>query len=229
MDRGLPWWLRVLFVVVAAQALLLLAVFYQSELVSLLEPWPATPLNARFVASLYTALGLGVLQGADRTGWQRLALKLQPILIVLALLFLVFGFRAEGALFALRRLRGGRRFCELAFLLLNGMLWIILMAVLGWRGVGVPGKSDGGKHLSRCDCRSQPHRDACVGRRSETLLPGTAGAQFAQYHLTPDLGFPFRWTQLPDRTPSLSYHATPAFQAGPPYRQAFLRRPWPPL
>jgi hypothetical protein len=56
-----PWWLRLVFVLVAAQALLLVAVFFQPAAVSLLVPWPATPLNARFIAALYTSVGLGVL------------------------------------------------------------------------------------------------------------------------------------------------------------------------
>ena len=56
-----PWWLRAIFGVVAAQALELVIVFFQPEFVRLLVPWPATPLNARFIASLYTALGIGVL------------------------------------------------------------------------------------------------------------------------------------------------------------------------
>jgi len=61
MAQPLPWWLRAIFVLVAAQALLLIAALFQPPLVSLLVPWPASPLNARFIASMYTALGLGVL------------------------------------------------------------------------------------------------------------------------------------------------------------------------
>jgi hypothetical protein len=61
LEHPNPWWLRAIFVVVAAQALELVVVFFQPELVRLLVPWPATPLNARFIASLYTALGIGVL------------------------------------------------------------------------------------------------------------------------------------------------------------------------
>ncbi len=61
MDRTIPRWLRVIFAIVAAQALLLVIVFPDPRNVSLLVPWPATPLNARFIASLYTTLGLAVL------------------------------------------------------------------------------------------------------------------------------------------------------------------------
>ncbi len=61
MAQPLPWWLRAIFVLVAAQALLLVAAFIQPPLISLLVPWPASPLNARFIAAIYTALGLDVL------------------------------------------------------------------------------------------------------------------------------------------------------------------------
>ena len=61
MAQPLPWWLRAIFVLIAAQALLLVAAFFQPPLISLLVPWPASPLNARFIAAIYTALGLGVL------------------------------------------------------------------------------------------------------------------------------------------------------------------------
>jgi fatty acid desaturase len=76
-------------------------------------------------------------EAAGRKGWGRLTLKLQPVLIALGLLLLAFAHRAQGWRFAISHLHGRRRFFELALLTLNAGLWIILMALLGWRGVGI--------------------------------------------------------------------------------------------
>ena len=61
MERSIPWWLRAILWLAAAQALLLILALFAPPYVSLLVPWPASPLNARFIASLYVSLGLGVL------------------------------------------------------------------------------------------------------------------------------------------------------------------------
>ncbi|OXM68631.1 hypothetical protein [Amycolatopsis vastitatis] len=55
-----PWWLRVFFALVVVQALMLGRALIWPQLISENLPWPATPLNARFVASLY---GMGALTG----------------------------------------------------------------------------------------------------------------------------------------------------------------------
>jgi hypothetical protein len=56
----LPWWVRFVLLVAAAQALLLVAALIDTTQVKLLVPWPASPLNARFIAALYVSLGVGV-------------------------------------------------------------------------------------------------------------------------------------------------------------------------
>ena len=61
MDSPLPRWLRIFFLIVALQAFLLFIALIQPSLINLVEPWPASPLNARFIAALYTALGMAVL------------------------------------------------------------------------------------------------------------------------------------------------------------------------
>ncbi len=83
------------------------------------------------------ALNFTEQEGVTRSGWRRIALKYQPLFILIALLSLAFAFRVEGTLFALRRLRGGRRRFEIALFTLNVLLWATLMAVLGWRGIGI--------------------------------------------------------------------------------------------
>jgi fatty acid desaturase len=75
--------------------------------------------------------------GATRSGWRRIALKYQPVLIFIGVLSIAFAFRVEGALFTLRRLRGTRRCFEAVLLLLNMLLWIMLIAIFGWRGLGL--------------------------------------------------------------------------------------------
>lgn len=52
MERSIPWWLRAILWLVAAQALLLLLALFVPQDVNLLVPWPASPLNSRFIASL---------------------------------------------------------------------------------------------------------------------------------------------------------------------------------
>jgi hypothetical protein len=59
-DR-VPWWVRAVLLIAAAQALLLLAALVDPPQVKLLVPWPASPLNARFIAALYVSLGAGVV------------------------------------------------------------------------------------------------------------------------------------------------------------------------
>ena len=76
-------------------------------------------------------------EAAGRKGWGRLALKFQPVLIVLGLMLFAFAHCAQGWLFALRCLHGRRRLFEIVLLALNILLWIVLMAVLGWQGVSI--------------------------------------------------------------------------------------------
>ena len=56
----MPWWVRLVLLVAAAQALLLVAALVDPAQVKLLVPWPASPLNARFISALYVSLGAGV-------------------------------------------------------------------------------------------------------------------------------------------------------------------------
>ena len=61
MDAPIPRWLRAFFLIVTAQAFLVTLALFQPTLINIVEPWPASPLNARFIGALYTALGIGVL------------------------------------------------------------------------------------------------------------------------------------------------------------------------
>ena len=93
MAQPLPWWLRAIFLLVAAQALLLVAAFFQPPLISLLVPWPASPLNARFIAAIYTALGLGVLLCSMARSFREVRIVLFGIGFATGLLFLLTLYR----------------------------------------------------------------------------------------------------------------------------------------
>jgi hypothetical protein len=93
MAQPLPWWLRAIFVLVAVQALLLVAAFFQPPLISLLVPWPASPLNARFIAAMYTALGLGVLLCSMARSFREVRIVLFGIGFATGLLFLLTLYR----------------------------------------------------------------------------------------------------------------------------------------
>ena len=49
----IPLWLRLFFLFVVLQALLVGSALFDPTLISLVLPWPASPLNARFIAALY--------------------------------------------------------------------------------------------------------------------------------------------------------------------------------
>ena len=89
MNHAIPLWLRLIFVFVALQALELIVVFFQPTLVQLLVPWPATPLNARFIAALYVSLGFGVLLCAFARSFQAVRIVLLGIGLSTAMLFFI--------------------------------------------------------------------------------------------------------------------------------------------
>jgi len=53
-----PLWLRLFFLFVLLQALLVASSLIQPTLITLVMPWPASPLNARFIGALY---GMGAM------------------------------------------------------------------------------------------------------------------------------------------------------------------------
>lgn len=87
MERSIPWWLRAILWLVAAQALLLLLALFAPQYVNLLVPWPASPLNSRFIASLYVSLGLGVLLCSMARSFREIRLVLFGIGMATILLF----------------------------------------------------------------------------------------------------------------------------------------------
>src|SRR6266567_4664438 len=85
-DRAVPWWVRAVLWLAAAQALLLLAALVQPSSDNLLVPWPASPLNARFIASLYVALGAGVVLSSLGSGLREMRIVLVGVGLATVLL-----------------------------------------------------------------------------------------------------------------------------------------------
>src|SRR2546425_315401 len=86
--------------------------------------------------------GLGVIayspeQAATRRGWRRMIVRYQAFVGALLVVFLAFGFRIEGWIFTVRRLRGRRRWTEIALLVVGTALWLAPAAVLGWRWIAI--------------------------------------------------------------------------------------------
>jgi hypothetical protein len=84
-----PWWARAVQWLAAAQALLLVLALVQPSYVSLLVPWPATPLNARFIASLYVSLGIGVVLSSLSPRFRDMRIVLAGIATATALLLVL--------------------------------------------------------------------------------------------------------------------------------------------
>jgi len=61
VTRSFPWWVRATLLFIALQAFDFVRALIWPDMITALEPWQATPLNARFIASLYLATGIGVL------------------------------------------------------------------------------------------------------------------------------------------------------------------------
>jgi len=79
--------------------------------------------------------------GASRTGWRRLAVRHQTLLIPIVVALFAFAFRVEGMLFAWRRLRGSRRAVELGLLAANAAAWLAAFGLAGWWAVALFGAS----------------------------------------------------------------------------------------
>jgi hypothetical protein len=83
----MPWGVRAVLWITAAQALLLVLALVDPRYVNLLVPWPASPLNARFIASLYVALAIGVVACSVARNYIEARIVLVGIAMVTTVLF----------------------------------------------------------------------------------------------------------------------------------------------
>lgn len=81
--------LRLVFVLVLAQAMLLGAALVSPELIGLVLPWPASPLNARFVACLYLMGAASALLGALARRYAEVRISLVQVLAITGCLLLL--------------------------------------------------------------------------------------------------------------------------------------------
>lgn len=100
MKRAFPWWVRATLIFIAIQALDFVRALIWPDMISGLEPWQATPLNARFIASLYLATGIGVLlAGVARNFLQArvvyISIGVATTVILIVSLFRLFAYPHE--------------------------------------------------------------------------------------------------------------------------------------
>ncbi len=74
-------------------------------------------------------------QAARRRGWLRAITPYQAFVAASFVPVVAYGFRVESWVFALRRLRGRRKWVEVGLLAANLLLWGYSTVILGWRGI----------------------------------------------------------------------------------------------
>jgi len=100
VDRSLPWWLRATFFFIAIQAFDFALILFRPDLITSLEPWKATPLNAHFIASLYLSTGIAVfLCGLGRNYLQvriiLIGIGVATFVLLLLTLYRLFSYPGE--------------------------------------------------------------------------------------------------------------------------------------
>jgi hypothetical protein len=83
----MPWGVRAVLWITAAQALLLVLALVDPHYLNLLVPWPASPLNARFIAALYVSLAVGVVACSFARWYIEARIVLVGIAMVTTVLF----------------------------------------------------------------------------------------------------------------------------------------------
>ncbi len=86
MDRRIPLWVRLYLLVVVFETVRVAIGLFRPGVLQGMVPWPASPLNARFIASIYAALGIGVLACALARHYEEIRIVVIGILIMTTLL-----------------------------------------------------------------------------------------------------------------------------------------------
>jgi len=84
-----PIWLRLYFLFVLAQALLVGSAIIQPSLITVVLPWDASPLNARFIAALYLMGAISALLCAIAARYAEVRISLIEIGFVTGVLLLI--------------------------------------------------------------------------------------------------------------------------------------------
>lgn len=86
MDRRIPLWVRLFLLVVVFETVRVAIGLFRPGVLQGMVPWPASPLNARFIASIYAALGIGVFACAVARHYGEIRIIVIGILIMTTLL-----------------------------------------------------------------------------------------------------------------------------------------------
>jgi hypothetical protein len=93
VTRSFPWWVRATLLFIAIQAIDFVRALIWPDMITGLEPWQATPLNARFIASLYLATGIGVLLAGLARNFLQARVMLISICVATTVILFVSLFR----------------------------------------------------------------------------------------------------------------------------------------
>jgi hypothetical protein len=88
-QRPVPVWLRLFLLLALAEAFKVAVGLFNPLLVTATVPWPASPLNARFIASLYGSLGVGILACLLSTTYRQVRIFVVGILVATSLLLAI--------------------------------------------------------------------------------------------------------------------------------------------
>ena len=126
--------MRVVLLITAAQALLLVAALVDPKQVSLLVPWPASPLNARFIASLYVSLGVGVALAGTARSFVEVRIILVGIAIATVVLLILTFVRMALHPAELQKFP----FFWVLFYVIDPLMVAVVFWRVGWGGRGHP-------------------------------------------------------------------------------------------
>jgi hypothetical protein len=87
--RTLSIWLRLLLLLAAIETLRVAVGLIQPAAVNSFLPWPASPLNARFIASLYGSIGLTLLVAQAARSYDEVRILVAGIFVATSLILLI--------------------------------------------------------------------------------------------------------------------------------------------
>lgn len=128
----LPVWLRLIFLLVAVETLRVAVGLFAPSLVNGFLPWPASPLNARFIAALYGSVGAALLIAQAARSYREVRILLAGILTASSLILLVTVLRLLRYPAEVRPFPG----LWLAFYILDPLLTAAALLRLGWQAGG---------------------------------------------------------------------------------------------
>jgi len=87
--RALPVWVRLFLLLIALETVPFAIGLFDPTFINVLLPWPVSPLNARFIASLYVSVGATLLASQAAGSWREVRILVVLILTATALILAV--------------------------------------------------------------------------------------------------------------------------------------------